>query len=461
MFKVRCYCLVKIKLPLHQAKYSNNIIIFIRFIIMVRKCTTSLGLLLFSGSLFAMSAPPSELHTEIVFTNSTPDTLMVTLSGDANVKQNVTQVLPQSTVSLVDINRHVGIDDQLNIQLSSANYQINLLQQSADNQFSFGANAGDLTVGMQQDTEIQRYQTTLNGHVNTLAFSANDLDDGGKVRYVLQQEDIKPVLGGANQLNLLSYNIWASSEYSAQEINTRMKEMPKVLSGYDVLVLTEVLDKNIDKKLLNNIATEYPYQSKDIFEVGRLIASGIRVLSHWPVEDKQYLKFNACNAAQCIITRGVTYMKINKQGKPYHIFATHPQAFDDVESREGRLLQLQEMRDFIKGMNIPADEAVILAGDFNINKIGLPADRDYMETILSATEPENRGHTLTYDSNTNFWAEKPYIEYLDYTLIGNDNLQPTSAYQEVFVPRSTKDDLWGKWNLSDHYPVRGVFIYPN
>ncbi len=428
---------------------------------MVRKCTTSLGLLLFSGSLFAMSAPPSELHTEIMFTNSTPDTLTVTLSGDANVVQKATQVLPQSTVSLANINRHVGVDEQVNIQLSSANYQINLLQQSVDNQFSFGANAGDLTVAPQQETDIQRYQATLDGRVNTLAFSANDLDDGGKVRYVLQQEDVKPALGGANQLNLLSYNIWASSEYSAQEINTRMEEMPNVLSGYDVLVLTEVLDKNIDKKLLNKIATEYPYQSKDIFEVGRLIASGIRVLSHWPVEDKQYLKFNAYNAAQCIITRGVTYMKINKQGKPYHIFATHPQAFDDAESREGRLLQLQEMRDFIKGMNIPADEPVILAGDFNINKIGLPADRDYMETILSATEPENRGHSLTYDSNTNFWAEKPYIEYLDYTLIGNDNLQPTSAYQEVFVPRSTKDGLWGKWNLSDHYPVRGVFIYPN
>jgi len=83
-----------------------------------------------------------------------------------------------------------------------------------------------------------------------------------------------------------------------------------------------------------------------------------------------------------------------------------------------------------------------------------------MEYILNATEPENKGHNLSFDSNTNYWAEKPYLEYLDYTLTGNDNLQPLSASQEIFAPRVLTESLWGIWDLSDHYAVRGYFTYP-
>lgn len=67
------------------------------------------------------------------------------------------------------------------------------------------------------------------------------------------------------------------------------------------------------------------------------------------------------------------------------------------------------MGDYIRSLNIPSNEPVIMAGDFNINKIGLPQDRDYLEAVLSATEPENRGYNFTYDADTNTWAEQPYM----------------------------------------------------
>ena len=79
--------------------------------------------------------------------------------------------------------------------------------------------------------------------------------------------------------------------------------------------------------------------------------------------------------------------------------------------------------------------------------------------MLNAKEPTNLGHNLTFDSNTNHWAEAPYLEYLDYTLYSNVNLVPVSATQEAFAPRSTSDALWKKWDLSDHYAVRGAFAY--
>ncbi len=428
---------------------------------MIRTLTTTLGLLLFSSSLFAMSHVPAELRTQILLTNSTPDTLTVHLAGDADAKLNVTEIAPLSTVDLAQYTRHPDTDSQLTIQLSADNYQVNLTQQNLNNSFSFGANTHDLEVKPQQETQIQRFQTTLNGDLNTLAFNAYNLNKGGKITYVLQQQDPKPALGGANQLNLLSYNIWATTIFGSKKVDTRLAEMPEVMAGYDAIVLTEVFDLLPGKKLLENLAAEYPYQSEDIFKLGKIMTSGTRIVSRWPIEDEQHLKFNDCNGIQCAATRGVIYLKINKQGKPYHLFATHTQSSDDDANRNARLTQLEEMGEFVRSLEIPADEPVIMAGDFNVNKIGLPEDRDYLETVLSATEPENRGHTLTYDSNTNYWAEKPYLEYLDYTLTGNDHLQPISAYQEAFAPRTITEALWEKWDLSDHYAVRGIFVYPN
>ena len=189
------------------------------------------------------------------------------------------------------------------------------------------------------------------------------------------------------------------------------------------------------------------------------MASGTRIVSRWPFELEGAHIYSACNGIQCAATRGVIYARINKLGKTYHVFGTHTQSSDDDANRNARKAQLQEMGDYIAGLKLPADEPVIMAGDFNVNKIGLPEDRDYMESVLSAYEPENKGHNLSYDSNTNVWAEAPYLEYLDYTLVSHVNQPAISASQEIIAPRSTIDELWGEWDLSDHYAARGEFSF--
>lgn len=416
---------------------------------------------LLASSAFAMSETPKVLETDIVFTNSTLDTLDVSLSGDASAVQTSYQVAPLATATLAKLTRSSGTNSALNIQLSSDDYQINLSQQTDGTLLAFGAHTDDLSIAPQSEAHIQRFQTQLAGDSNTLAFNGHNLKEGGALTYVLQEEDQKPALGAANQFNLLSYNIWATTIFGSKKVDSRLDEMPAAMAGYDALVLTEVFDDIATAALLKKLRAEYPYQSSEIFKAGKIMKSGTRILSRWPFVLEDNFKYNPCNAIQCAATRGVIHARINKQGNPYHIFATHTQSSDDDANRNARLAQLQEMGDYIRSLNIPADEAVIMAGDFNVNKIGLPQDRDYLEAILGATEPENRGHGYTYDADTNNWAEQPYLEYLDYTLTANNNLQPTSAYQEAFALRTTKDALWGEWDLSDHYPVRGIFTYPS
>lgn len=428
---------------------------------MMKKMFTSAALALLSSSVFAMSDAPKVLDTNIVFTNSTLDTLQVSISGNASVVQSAYEVAPLATATLAKISRNAGADSALNIQLSSSDYQINLTQETSGTDLTFGANTADLNIAPQAKTSIQRYQTELAGDANTLAFNGADLGKGGQLTYVLQENDNKPALGTANQLNVLSYNIWATTIFGSKKVDTRLDEMPAMMANYDVLVLTEVFDDIPTKELFAKLRAEYPYQTADVFKVGKIMGSGTRILSRWPFTLEDDFNFNPCDGIQCAATRSVIYAQINKQGNPYHVFATHTQSSDDDVNRSARLAQLDEMGEYIRSLNIPADEAVIMAGDFNVNKIGLPEDRDYLENVLAATEPENRGHNYTYDANTNAWAEQPYMEYLDYTLTANNNLQPTSAYQEAFAPRVTIDALWGEWDLSDHYPVRGIFTYPS
>jgi len=428
---------------------------------MMKKLFYTAALAFISSSVLAMSEAPTALDTHIVFTNSTLDTLQVSLSGDASVIQQATEVGPLATATLAKLTRNAGANSALNIQLSSADYQINLTQNTEGTNLVFGANTSDQNIAPQANEEIQRHQTELAGDANTLAFNAKDLAKGGQLTYVLQEKDNKPALGAANELNVLSYNIWATTIFGSKKVDTRLNEMPAIMAGYDVLVLTEVYDTIRTNKLLANLRAEYPYQTADVLKLGKLLGSGVRILSRWPITIEDSFNYTPCNGIQCPASRSVIYAQIQKQGNPYNVFATHTQSSDDDANRNARLAQLQEMGDYIRSLNIPSNEPVIMAGDFNINKIGLPQDRNYLEAVLSATEPENRGHNFTYDADTNTWAEQPYIEYLDYTLTANNNLQPVSAYQEAFAPRATIDALWGEWDLSDHYPVRGIFSYPS
>ncbi|WP_158527305.1 endonuclease/exonuclease/phosphatase family protein [Pelagibaculum spongiae] len=427
---------------------------------MIRKAFSSIALALVSSSVLAMSATPKTLDTEIVFTNSTPDTLQVVVSGNAQVQQKITELGPLASATLAKVTRNASADSRLNIQLSSNNYQINLTQQTQGTNLSFGANTSDLLVAPQTNANIQRFNTILAGDKNTLAFNAENLGKGGKLTYVLHEQDKKPALGKANQFNVLSYNIWATTIFGSKKVDSRLNQMPAVMAGYDALVLTEVFDHIQTTQLLNELRTEYPYQSSDVFTVGKLMGSGTRILSRWPISVEDSFKYTVCNGIQCAATRGVIYLKINKQGNPYHVFATHTQSEDDDANRNMRLAQLQQMGEYIRSLNIPADEPVIMAGDFNVNKIDLAEDRDYLEAVLGATEPANRGHGFSYDADTNFWAKQPYVQFLDYTLTSNNHLQPNSAYQEIFAPRTMTDALWGEWDLSDHYAARGVFSYP-
>jgi len=410
-----------------------------------------------SSASMAMSKPPQTQQTDIVFTNSSLETIQVQLQGNAEASLVSSEVPPLATRTLAKVTRNQGTNTNLDIVLTAESRTFELTQATSNLDIRFSAEGSTWNMGEYSDENLHKQAIPA----AEIAFKADDLGDGGKIEYVFQTNDQKPnVLGDANSLSLLSYNVWATTIFGSKKVSTRLTKMPEVMSGHDVLVLTEVFDLIPGTTLIKTLkGGEYPYHTHDGLKLGKIMKSGTRIVSRWPILEEERHYYNDCNGIQCAASRAVIYAKIDKLGKTYHVFATHTQSSDDDANRQARLAQLRQMGEYITSKNIPANEPVILAGDFNVNKIGLPEDRDYMESVLSAVEPTNLGHNLTFDSNTNHWAEKPYLEYLDYTLYSTQHQQPVEATQRAFAPRAITEDMWGIWDLSDHYAVRGLFKY--
>ena len=81
--------------------------------------------------------------------------------------------------------------------------------------------------------------------------------------------------------------------------------------------------------------------------------------------------------------------------------------------------------------------------------------------VLDATEPMALGdYPYSYAGPVNVYADDIYNEYLDYVLYSNEHVAPITSSNTLLLPRSTASEHWGSWDLSDHYPVKGEFVFP-
>lgn len=170
--------------------------------------------------------------------------------------------------------------------------------------------------------------------------------------------------------------------------------------------------------------------------------------------------------------KGVLYVKIIKDGKPFHIFSTHTQAKTTKKQETppaGALIrerQWKRIRAFIDSLNIPKSEPVIIVGDMNVDKANpqTRADRyaEYkkMLEILNASElplkPGSYPYTSLFDPESVAKNQIPG-QWIDYVLFANTHLKPTKA--EAYVPVKNEQDA-KKWEeLSDHFPLIGSFEF--
>ncbi|WP_369244003.1 sphingomyelin phosphodiesterase [Streptomyces sp. R41] len=284
-------------------------------------------------------------------------------------------------------------------------------------------------------------------------------------------------------MRVLTYNVFLMSKnlYPNWGQDHRAAEIPKTsfFRGNDVVVLQEAFDNSSSDALKSAAASEYPYQtpvvgrSKSGWDAtGGAYSSttpedgGVTVLSKWPILHKeQYVYKDACGA-DWWSNKGFAYVVLNVNGTKVHMVGTHAQSTDPGcsagEAASMRSRQFKAIDAFLDAKNIPADEQVLVAGDFNVDSrspeyASMLADAD----LLGADA--RTGHPYSFDTQENSIAHDRYPtdprEDLDYVLHRAGHARPAVWKNEVVKEQSAPWTVssWGTdytyTNLSDHYPL--------
>jgi len=288
-----------------------------------------------------------------------------------------------------------------------------------------------------------------------------------------------------NTLRVLLYNIWSRpmGAFLFDGQIERLKRIPRSISGMfknykpDIVVFNEDFEQLADKHLRSNMKKEGFLHTTKVLgskAIGKIIKGkmkisngGVVVFSKWPIVHTEEKIYKICGGPDCIAAKGVLYVKINKKGKIYHIFATHPQSGQSHRNELEK--QLETLKDFILEQNIAKNEPVIIAGDMNVYKYKIPEEYMFMLKTLNATHPEHKVKSTNHTG-----------DFLDYVLYKKDHQNPKKCFNKVLtygrfspapwrkcsksinfknIPALAIRDYCTKSENSDHCPVLGVFEF--
>jgi len=203
--------------------------------------------------------------------------------------------------------------------------------------------------------------------------------------------------------------------------------------------------------------------------------SGLQIFSKYPLEHGDFLDyydFTGANSEsvldpEVLADKGIMYVKVEKNGKSYHIADTHTLSNTLRENHDKRMGQYEKTRRFVEEKKPNINDMVLYGGDMNEDKYNHHVgDQFYQEMLeeLEASDPGVQGdQQYSYDTLKNpipaSFQEKDYEELLDYFLVSNKYEQPEQSSCEILIPQWPLD-CDGKFEcmISDHFPVLCTFV---
>ena len=306
------------------------------------------------------------------------------------------------------------------------------------------------------------------------------------------------------RVTILSYNIqqlgypnWAGNHFEKE----RLELIPQTLLALEkrpsVLIFQEAFTTHAFDFLVSELSEHYPHHtlvagenckdpawtsvSGNCKKVTVKSNSGVLILSQWPIEEQHAYVYDAARISKSfdfMAQKGVVYAKIRvstEQPSHIHVFGTHLQA--TAKDHDIRMLQVSEMREFINGFGIPAEEPVILGGDFNVSSIQQSRLDDLLAGANVALRFETKGVGSSSDATNGYRqllsgskAKPRPDKTLDYVFHRTDHLRPLSQPKLRVINLKSEVPWTGRkflkrdvevFDLSDHYPVAMDFVFPD
>ncbi|MBL8176160.1 MAG: endonuclease/exonuclease/phosphatase family protein [Bryobacterales bacterium] len=276
----------------------------------------------------------------------------------------------------------------------------------------------------------------------------------------------------------------------------------------DVLTFQEGFQNESRTAMLSRLNSQYGYSfftgvpdhTPQAYELLGLLSSfatngGMFIASRWPIEKIAFHKFVSksddgfadTTGLDAFAAKGVTYARILKMGRRYHVFTTHLQAGPPWDEAAIRQAQLREMKTFADGQLSEAspDDGVIFSGDFNIDMELDVGNYYYLTDALQCDFVEaprpigisfGAGRMWTVDPLQNDISNKrgASFEWLDYSFIARRGARVTRASYQVHQPENsfpylmeikntgelawTQDPFFTK-DVSDHGALFASYIF--
>lgn len=298
------------------------------------------------------------------------------------------------------------------------------------------------------------------------------------------------------QFTVMTYNVGMLEGAPGKKNKKRAREMHWRLrsSNMDVIVFTELFTKAPKNILLDGPRKVWPSTKFPFFSIERRHGlrdrgyefrgppdrdlrrnGGVLIGTPHRIEDSATHVFNAQINARDLTwfhAKGVVYAEIVKDGDPYHVFATHVQHGCEDHQLEERRQHFQEIGQFIRRQDIGEDEAIVLAGDFNVGH-GQTGDCERMDVaeMLDIISRESR-YDFIHDNLTIATAKggEPYWqETLDHIFAANRSVlvnENTYRTEEWYLKDGLSDHFKGETEdgdqvrfLSDHHPLAANFLF--
>lgn len=411
----------------------------------------------------------------IYLTNSTMEELSINTvqTGHDNIdhgdewEQLAQTVPPLATVKFLRFNRDDGIKwgkryyFTTTVQGKSSSLELQQMLEGTWN-FSYMWLSAE-NDPWQYDRDIHTIARNFDGKASTLAYRSEYARvSGDDIHYVIDNDfELETREESNNNFKVLTYNVWnLLPGITSKNTHPRLDTIAELVKGYDAVVFQELFDPILTAHFRSKISEEYPYLTDIPFKLGKLLTGGSFIASRHPIIEHDDVVYDACRADGCLASKGMNYAKIDKGGKIYNLFGTHTHAYTTADDIAVRFSQLAQLKGFVDSKNIPSDQPVLMAGDFNVDKVNFPQEHVDFLSLMNATEPTALGeYPYSYAGPVNVYADDQYNEYLDYVLYSNEHQAPVYSHNKMLTPRSIEWDHWTTWDLSDHYPVASEFVF--
>jgi endonuclease/exonuclease/phosphatase family metal-dependent hydrolase len=138
-------------------------------------------------------------------------------------------------------------------------------------------------------------------------------------------------------------------------------------SDADLWVLCEVGSQTHYDYLVRAAAQRgYVYHTKPLHEELTL-QGGVVVVSRLPFLEERNHVFSRSAGFDALSAKGVLWVRMEKAGVRFHVFAMHMQSGNDSKVVSIQVAQMQEIEAFIHECSLSPDEPYIIVGDLNVD----------------------------------------------------------------------------------------------